>query len=425
MRYTLTLLTALLLAPLAVAVESPKWDVESLSRPPAAVEAQEAREAGLQSLYIAGLPYHGRPTKFYAYFGLPADVTSKVPAVVLIHGGHGTARADWVRAWTARGYAALAFDSEGHLPVMVGEREPGKDKWKTIDSLGQPWGGQPILPAGFADPTLPAKEQWLFHAVADAILSVSYLASRPEVDAKRIGIVGISMGSIVGSTAGGLDGRLAFVVPQYIGGNNDLGNIWHGIIEACPEVMRWDPANFYRDKKTNAHWLWINGDNDKWGLPTMTTKSWRETGPNSWMTLLPSLGHGHLFGVTGLNAVREIYAFADSATRGTPPLARILSTVWGRTDATLIWREKVPVRQAQLIHTTEPIPALAIGGKPRKDWEHVTWQVQAIPMPPVTSLPDGTRQATFPVPAGMKAGYINLLDERGLAVSCDFLDRKP
>lgn len=425
MKNYLPILLLLSLSCNAAECQSPKWNVAALSKPPASVETPEGKVVGLQSFLLDGLPYKGRPTKFYAYLGYPANVTGRVPAVVLVHGGGGTATAPWAQYWIAKGYAALSLDTEGHLPVKARESKPGDPGWKTMDSLGQPWCGQPGRPHGFADSSLPSEEQWLYHAVADSILSVSYLASRPEVDASRIGIVGISMGSVVCSVVGGLDQRLAFVVPQYIGGNNELGNVWYASIKEHPEVMRWDPANFYRQPKSKTHWLWINGDNDKYGVPPMTTKSWRETGSNSWMTLLPTQGHGGVFGETGPNALREIYAFADSVTRGTPPLARILSTTRENNEVTLTWREQTPVRRAQIVHTTEAIPTVEISGDIRNDWPRVNWQVQDMPLPKVTTMPDGTLQAAFPLPPGMKAGYVNIIDDCGLSSSCDFLFIQP
>jgi dienelactone hydrolase len=425
MKHPLAILLFLSVSVRAAPFQPPNWNVTALSKPPASIDVQEGKVDGLQSFLLEGLPYQGRPTKFYAYVGYPANVTGRVPAVVLVHGGGGTATAPWVKYWNAKGYAALSLDTAGHLPVKTSESKPGRPGWKTVNSMGAPWGGQPPWPRGFADPALPPEEQWLYHAVADSILSVSYLASRPEVDSSRIGIVGISMGSIVCSIVGGLDPRLAFVVPQYIGGNNDLGNVWYADIKKHPEVMSWDPANFYRQPKGKAHWLWINGDNDKYGVPTMTTKSWRETGPRSWMTLLPTQGHGGIFGETGPNALREIYAFADSVTRGTPPLTRILSTKRESNEVTLTWRAQTPVTRAQIVHTTEAIPTMEISGDLRNDWQKVNWQVQDMPLPKVTALPGGSQQAAFPLPTGVKAAYINLIDERGLAVSSDFLSLQP
>lgn len=419
-----------------VALEPPRWDRELLAIAPLATEASEGQVAGLQSFYLDGLPYQGRPTKFYAYFGLPSNASGKVPAVVLVHGGGGTAFADWVKYWNNKGYAALALDTEGHVPLKVeqGEnvqRKPGKSQWQTIESLDRGWTGQPArdwgpkTAAGYADGELPAEEQWLYHAVANSVRSISWLSNRPEVDASRIGIVGISMGSIICSVAGGIDDRLAFVVPQYIGGNNDLGNVWYAGIKANPGVLEWDPANFYRKPKGRTRWLWINGINDKFGLPPMTSKSYRDTAPNSWMSLLPTQGHGHVWIENGKNAVREIYAFADSVTKGTPPLAHILRTTVGQSDVTLVWRAEVPVIRAQIWYTREMVPTIQIAGETRKDWEKVLYQVDDVGLPPVTQLPDGSMQATWSLPADMKVGGVNLIDERDLTVSCTLLELQP
>ena len=59
----------------------------------------------------------GRKTEVFGYLVLPENTEGKVPAVVLVHGGGGTAFDDWVKLWTDRGYAALAIDTEGNVPV--------------------------------------------------------------------------------------------------------------------------------------------------------------------------------------------------------------------------------------------------------------------------------------------------------------------
>lgn len=431
-----SLLLLLLPALRTVALEPPKWNMAALSMAPTAVEASPGKVEGLQSLYLDGSPYRGRPTKFYAYFGLPPTKSGRVPAVVLVHGGGGTAFADWVKYWNNKGYAALALDTEGHVPVRVapaavGKGKPGDSPWQTIDSLDLGWTGQPArnwepqTHAGYADGQLPPEDQWLYHAVANSIRSISWLSSRPEVDANRIGIVGISMGSIVCSVVGGLDERLAFVVPQYIGGNTDLGNVWYAGIQANPSVRQWDPANFYRQPQGRARWLWINGINDKYGLPPMTSRSWRETAPNSWMSLLPTQGHGHVWIETGKNAVREIYVFADSVTQGSPPLPHILRTSLDQSKVTLVWKAEVPVVRSQIWYTKETIPTLQIAGQTRNDWEKVNYQVDDIALPLVSELPDGSRQATWSLPVDMIAGCVNLIDERNLTVSCEFLQLQP
>jgi hypothetical protein len=87
------------------------------------------------------------------------------------------------------------------------------------------------------------------------------------------------------------------------------------------------------------------------------------------MSLLPTQGHGHVWIENGKNAVREIYAFADSVTKGTPPLTHILRTTIGKTELTLVWIAEVSVIRAQIWYTKEMIPTIQIAGESRKDWE--------------------------------------------------------
>ena len=433
MKLRVTTLTALyfgwLISLHAADTNLPQWDLVALAKAPTVVETQLGKVAGLQSLFIEGLPYKGKPTKFYAYLGFPTNVMGKVPAVVLVHGGGGTALADWVKYWTAKGYAALSLDTEGQIPVRTIPKTPEeKPQWQTIGSLNLGWVGGPQRGAPMmnfnAQLPIAMQDQWLYQAVANSIRSVSLLASRSEVDTHRIGIVGISWGSVICSLVGGIDDRLAFVVPQYIGGNLKLGNVWYDYMKAHPETFDWDPANFYMNKPGKTQWFWISGI-DTYGLPPMLTASWRGTGPNSWLTLSPTLGHSHIFGETGKDSVREIYAFADSVTKGTPPLTRIQKTTLEKDWVTLTWAATVPVTHAQLIYTAEPIPVVAIAGEQRKDWKSVHYEVRDLALPKITNLPDKCKQVAFQLPAGMKAGYINLIDSRGLAVSCDFLEPQP
>src|SRR5215831_4191987 len=57
-------------------------------------------QTGLRALFYEALPYHGRRTRVFAWYGAPAGAASgKVPAVILVHGGGGTAFTEWVRLW--------------------------------------------------------------------------------------------------------------------------------------------------------------------------------------------------------------------------------------------------------------------------------------------------------------------------------------
>jgi len=64
-------------------------------------------------MYYDGEQFRGHPTRVFAYYASPATLDPKTakgerfPAVVLLHGGGGTAFRDWAKLWAKRGYAAI------------------------------------------------------------------------------------------------------------------------------------------------------------------------------------------------------------------------------------------------------------------------------------------------------------------------------
>ncbi len=171
--------------------------------------ASEYDEDRVSAFFYEGLPYQGRETRIFAYYGHPRTVSGqKSPAVVLVHGGAGTAFKEWVRLWNERGYAALAMDLEGHVP---------SPEWQLKECLqlsGHPWSG-PEKQGVFTDYMAPVSDQWMYHAVAAVLSGHSLLRSFAEVDSQRVGMTGISWGGIITSLAAGLDDRLSFAMPVY------------------------------------------------------------------------------------------------------------------------------------------------------------------------------------------------------------------
>ena len=91
-----------------------KFDLDALSKPPAVFPADVAPAEGVKALFYEGAKFKGQPTRVFAYYGAPKEVSAepgkKVPAMVLIHGGGGTAFDRWVKVWNSRGYAAITMD---------------------------------------------------------------------------------------------------------------------------------------------------------------------------------------------------------------------------------------------------------------------------------------------------------------------------
>src|SRR5262249_61296918 len=63
------------------------WDLAALRRPPAVTVAEP--DKALSAVYYEGEPYHGKPTRVFAYLARPGQAEGKRPAMVVVHGGGG------------------------------------------------------------------------------------------------------------------------------------------------------------------------------------------------------------------------------------------------------------------------------------------------------------------------------------------------
>src|SRR5262249_13692567 len=90
-----TFLTLLLLAQAGRAADKPgsrftgPWDLPAFRQAPRITLLDETRT--VTPLYYEGEPYQGKPTRVFAYLARPEKVEGKRPAMVLVHGGGGSA----------------------------------------------------------------------------------------------------------------------------------------------------------------------------------------------------------------------------------------------------------------------------------------------------------------------------------------------
>src|SRR4030042_3877721 len=172
------------------------WDLISLSQRPEYEWSDQ--NSPVWSLYYKGEPYKNQTTRVFAYYASPATLEAKsggakaFPAIVLVHGGGGTAFKEWAELWAKRGYAAIAMDLAGCGPDRrrLPDGGPGKSDKEKFDAIDEPF-----------------QDQWTYHAVANVILAHSLIRSFKEVDAKRTAITGISWGGYLTCIVGGLDQR--------------------------------------------------------------------------------------------------------------------------------------------------------------------------------------------------------------------------
>lgn len=117
------------------------------------------------------------------------------PAVVFMHGTN--ANKEWLRPWleayASRGYIAIGLDSRYH-----GERANCKTAYR--DALISSWKNGDTMP-------------FIFDTVWDLIKLADYLTQRDDIDPKRIGITGISLGGMHAWFGAFVDTRYSVAVP--------------------------------------------------------------------------------------------------------------------------------------------------------------------------------------------------------------------
>jgi dienelactone hydrolase len=400
------LLTGLFLFPLLAGTAFAAGDGQShhdlarllkpLTTAPPPIHTEPALDKGeIRALFYGGLPYEGRPTRVFAYFGIPAgaDAEHKVPGMVLVHGGGGTAYHEWVRIWNERGYAAIAMDLEGHAPVT-----------------NTPWAG-PARLGIFQDANLPLTNQWTYHAVADVMLAHSLLAAQPGVNAKKIGVTGISWGGVLAGIVAGVDARFKFAAPVYgCGFLYDSGSFFGGPFRDANAAdfaarRKWDPANYF--PATAMPMLWVNGDQDPYFSVDITSRSHQAVKGRSFLSIHPAMPHAHPPG-WAVNSVPEVYAFADRMLKRGEALPRITRQPSG-TNVLVKYASPRPITNAAVWFVTGP---LAYQGPDRRI-PTFTWQRLD------AAVNSKSRTLTVTLPAEAKAYYVNITDSRGLTASAN------
>ena len=283
-----------------------------LSQAPAMEQAEGFDSTkNLKAIYFEGLDYQGKPTKVFAWLGMPqgkADKAGKVPAMVLVHGGGGTAFKEWVARWNARGYAAISIAVEG----QTDKRSEDGESWEKHE-----WAG-PSRVGIYGDTSKPIEDQWMYHAVADTVLANSLIRSLPEVNADKVGLMGISWGGIITTTVIGIDERFAFAIPTY--GCGDLSDVPNqygkslGNKVAYKEV--YDPM--LRFDKVKMPTLWFSWPQDKHFPMDKFANSYQAVAGPYAVSLIPKMGHGH--GPPWSKP--DSYAFADSIVEHGKPWCR-------------------------------------------------------------------------------------------------------
>ncbi len=349
---------------------------------------------GMQAIFYDALPWKGNPTKVFAWLGLPKNRTGKVPAVVLVHGGGGTAYTSWVKKWNEQGFAAISIAVEG----QTDKRNPTNPGWQQ-----HAWPG-PQRNGIYNDSSLPLTDQWMYHAVADAVLANSLLRSLPEVDAEKIGIMGVSWGGVITSTVIGIDPRFAFAIPTYGCGHLFDADNRYGVALSKNRLYReaWDPM--VRMDLVKMPVLWFSWPKDQHFPLDSQAACYRAASGPHLLTLIPNMEHSH----SSAWNPPDSYAFAKSVVTDGTPWCRQTGLEVVDSVVQVVFTSTKPLDRAVLITTSDT------GFTGNRNW---------IESPALIETRGGESIVTALLPVGTTAWFVNA-SGGGLTASSDYQELK-
>lgn len=272
---------------------------------------------GLTAMMVKGKGPGGSSAEFFAYYGQPETPApgGGYPAVLLVHGGGGTAYPKYIKMWLDQGFAVLALDWYNQRPVM-------------------PNCASNVLETAVARAELPGgKRNDIVANVANMTLAHSLLRSMPKVDSSKVVFVGLSWGSWYGAIIGALDARYAGIVEIYCGTitrhNKALIN---GRFLHAAKVPMW----------------WFVSTNDRNITPMSAIEAWEECPTLAGKTIVNRLPHSHVgFEFGGCMRMAKHFASGESSLpvlskaeiRGGRISAKILDQGKGVDHAKIAWTE--------------------------------------------------------------------------------------
>jgi dienelactone hydrolase len=294
------------------------WYIEKLYSEKTSYEVI-SNEGPISGIVYQNEPFLGKPSKVFAYLGIPENIKGKVPAVVCIHGGGGKAFKEWVDLWVKRGYAAISMDFGGMGPD--GKRLPDGGPEQTHEAkftVGLGW-----------------KNLWTYHAIAAIIRANNILRLDSRIDSGRIAATGISWGGYLTCIISEVDNRLSCAIPVYGCGflQDNSAADWMNIFSK----MSAEDKKFWHDKcdpsvyleNTRIPVMFVTGTNDfAYPLDSLKKSYSIVKGPLT-LCVRPEMPHGHEAGW----APREIQAYTDSLFRMAPSLPKISAMT---VDGTLV-----------------------------------------------------------------------------------------
>jgi acetyl esterase/lipase/cephalosporin-C deacetylase-like acetyl esterase len=383
------------------------WKVSELKQTPSL--RWLSQDGPVHSLLYAGETYQGHETEVFAFYASPATLKkasadAKFPGVVLIHGGGGTAFAEWAWLWAKRGYAAIAMDLAGCQPIdpvydadgVPVPNQAAKPETRTRLPNGGPNHGHAEK---FDSIGGQISDDWPYHAAASVIRAHSLLRSFPEVNADRTAVTGISWGGYTTCLVASLDDRFRAAVPVY-----GCGFLYEGESVQRPSIDKladrreewiktYDPSSLL--PRCRVPILFVNGTNDVHYPLDSYQKSFAVVPGHKQMRIEVNMRHGHPPGW----APQEIGLFIDSYCRDGEPLPMPGDPVVTSDKVEMPYTSARPPKSATLHYTTDT------GLRSSRTWQSLPAEITSHAV--VSAKP----------PVDANTWFIAVTDDRGATVT--------
>lgn len=391
------------------------WKIHAWKQTPAVTWLDRAEP--IRSLTFRSEPYQGVDTDVFAFYATPGSISGdetldkNLPAVVLIHGGGGTAFAEWAHLWAKRGYAAIAMDLSGRRPAAPQfDKKTGEliSNLRTKRTRLERGGPEADHIAKFQNVGGDVTDDWQFHAVAAVMRAHSLVRSFPEVDADRTAVTGISWGGYMTCLTASLDDRFKAAVPVY-----GCGFLYEGesvqkpLIDQLEDEKRkewirdYDPSAWL--PRCRVPILFVNGTNDKHYPLNSYLRSYDIVPAPKQIRIQAGMRHSHGHGW----APAEIGLFVDQHVKSGVPLPRISDPNIDDKTAISAVVSKLPIQKAEIVYSTDSGPLV---GR--------TWQSES------ATIGKEGKQITASIPLAATLWLLTVTDSRGAMVSTRAVFRK-
>ena len=136
----------------------------------------------------------------------PPSKGKRLPCVIVLHGtgGNKEGQRGFLSELAKRGFIGVAIDARYHGERLAVKESGGSGREAYVAAITRAWQTKPGE---------PQEHPFYYDTCWDLWRTADYLATRPDVDADRLGMIGFSMGGIQTWLAAAADERFKVVVP--------------------------------------------------------------------------------------------------------------------------------------------------------------------------------------------------------------------